>query len=119
MSKNSNERPELHLVLKAEYYDLIERGEKLEEYRDITPHWRKRICRNESRCQMKDVCKANIYCHYDDGVPCKHVVVTFHRAYTNTVMRFRINKVVIGHGRPEWGAMDGKKYYVIKLGERL
>jgi len=111
--------PSLELVLKAEWYDMIERGEKLEEYRDITPYWRKRICRNDRFCVMKGVCKANIYCHYDNGVPCRHETVTFHRAYTGTTMKFRIEKVVIGHGRTEWGAKEGEKYYVIKLGERL
>lgn len=111
--------PSLELVLKAEWYDMIERGEKPEEYREITAHWRKRICANDSFCKMRDVCKANIYCHYDNGVPCKHSIVTLRRAYTSTVMRFRIEKVVIGFGRPEWGATEGVKYYVIKLGERL
>ena len=109
----------LELVLKGKYYDMIESGEKPEEYRDITPYWRKRICTRDLFCKMRDVCKANIYCHYDNGVPCKHSTVVFHRAYTNTMIKFRIEKVVIGHGRTEWGAKEGEKYYVIKLGERL
>lgn len=33
----------LHLVLKKKWYDLIESGEKKEEYRDETPYWKKRI----------------------------------------------------------------------------
>ena len=33
----------LHLVLKHKYYDAIDRGDKLIEYRDNTPFWRKRI----------------------------------------------------------------------------
>jgi hypothetical protein len=32
----------LHLVLKAQWYNLIEQGEKKEEYRDITPYYDKR-----------------------------------------------------------------------------
>ena len=110
--------PSLELVLKAEYYDLIDKGIKLDEYRDITPFWRKRICQYQCVCKMKDVCKANINCH-DAGVWCKHSIVTFHRGYTKTKMRFKIEHVFVGFGNPEWGAEPGKKYFVIKLGERL
>ena len=109
----------LELVLKAEWYDMIERGEKLEEYREVTPYWRKRICRSESFCQMREVCKANILCHYEGDVPPKNLSVTFHRAYTQTKMTFKIKRVSIGFGNPEWGAVSGRKYYVIKLGERV
>lgn len=34
---------DLTLPLKAEYFDAIEDGSKLEEYRLTTPFWRKRI----------------------------------------------------------------------------
>lgn len=33
----------LHLPLKGEYFDAIKSGEKLEEYRLVTPYWTKRI----------------------------------------------------------------------------
>lgn len=33
----------LHLPLKAEYFDAIKNGTKLEEYRLATPYWRKRL----------------------------------------------------------------------------
>lgn len=33
----------LHLALKAEYFDAIRSGEKLEEFRLITPYWEKRL----------------------------------------------------------------------------
>lgn len=111
--------PSLELVLKPKWYDMIESGEKPEEYREITAHWRVRICRDAHSCQMREVCKANIYCHYEYGVPKKHGVVTLRRAYTQTVMKFEIDKIVIGFGRPEWGATEGVKYYVIKLGKRI
>jgi hypothetical protein len=68
---------------------------------------------------MREVCKANIYCHYDGGVPMKRSIVTLRRGYTQTVMKFEIDRVVIGFGKEEWGAKPGVKYYVIKLGKRL
>lgn len=33
----------LHLVLKSKWYDMIDRGEKKEEYRENTSYWMKRI----------------------------------------------------------------------------
>jgi len=35
--------PTLHLPLKGIYFDLIKSGEKVEEYRQVTPFWAKRI----------------------------------------------------------------------------
>ena len=34
----------LHLPLKAKWYDMIESGEKTEEYRVTKPYWIKRFC---------------------------------------------------------------------------
>ena len=35
--------PDLHLNLKGEYFNQIKSGEKLCEYREITPYWTKRL----------------------------------------------------------------------------
>lgn len=87
----------LHLVLKAQWYNLIEQGEKKEEYRDITPYYDKRL-RNAD----------GSFKHYD--------AVCFHYGYSSKTMTFEIKDIVIGEGKPEWGAEKGKKYFVIKLG---
>lgn len=42
-----NEALVLHLVLKHQYYDAIDRGEKTVEYRDNTEYWRRRIADKE------------------------------------------------------------------------
>lgn len=83
----------LHLVLKYQWYDMICRGEKTEEYRAVST-WLRRI---------------------DDDVK----FVIFHRGYSSTVMKFRIDRVSIGLGKPEWGAPKDKEVLIIKLGERL
>ena len=62
-----------HLILKHEYYDLIDKGKKTVEYRDNTPYWRKRIL---------DALK-----------------VIFHRGYTNVTMTFYIKFKVLLHGQ--------------------
>lgn len=35
----------LHLPVKAKWYEMQERGEKTEEYREITPYWYQHILR--------------------------------------------------------------------------
>jgi hypothetical protein len=93
----------LHLVLKYKWYDMIDSGVKLEEYRYIKPYWSDRL----------DNCDENGL-HYE--------AVRFQRGYTKNppTMTFKWDEeLVTGEGRPEWGAEPGKKYFVIKLGERL
>jgi hypothetical protein len=86
----------LHLVLKGKWYDMIKSGEKLEEYREITPYWKKRII---------------------DKYP---LYVKFHRGYSNKqTMTFGISNITIGGGRIKWGADPNKAYYVISIGSKI
>lgn len=89
----------LHLVLKKQWYSMIERGEKKEEYRRINQYWINRLC--------------------DDENAIKHFThVCFHLGYTNTTMTFEIKDFVIGKGKAEWGAPE-EEVFIIKLGNRL
>lgn len=85
----------LHLVQKAKWYDMVESGEKQEEYRDNTPFWRKRI-----------------------GIVMPDSVV-FHRAYTATTMEFKVKDIVLGIGRKEWGFEGKSPKIIIVLGDRI
>lgn len=49
----------------------------------------------------------------------KFAFVRFHRAYTSTTMTFAVDGIDIAEGNPEWGAIPGVKYFVIKLGNRI
>lgn len=100
----------LHLNLKACWYDLIEKGIKTEEYREIKPFWIKRLMR--------------YYLHH--GNTCEWVedfeifdAVKFSYGYTKRTMTFKCEGISIGEGKPEWGAVEGQKYVVIKIGERI
>lgn len=84
----------LDLVLKHKWYDMIESGEKPEEYRKRKPYWAKRIERH----------------HYTH--------VRFHRGYTSTTMTFEIKDICEGLGNPHWGAPD-EEVYIIKLEKRI
>ena len=85
----------LYLSLKKEWYDMIEKGIKTEEYREIKDFWFKRLTNKDFK------------------------YVQFSYGYTKRTMTFICEGIEIGTGNPEWGAEPGKKYFVIKLGRRL
>lgn len=95
----------LHLVLKSKWYDMIDRGEKKEEYRELTLYWKKRL--------IEDL---------GDFYPVlfkDYKWICFHKGYTSTTMTFKVEDIKIGRGNPEWGAPTDRPVFIIKLGERL
>lgn len=107
-----NLSPVLHLPLKKEWYNMIDSGEKTEEYRTVKHYWKKRL----QCCAMIPTAESCICCAFGS---CKTLVTAcFHYGYTNKTMAFYINKIEIGKGRPEWGAPD-EDVYIIRLGKRI
>ena len=84
----------LHLILKTHWFNMIEQGNKREEYRENKPYWNKRL-----------------FSH-------KYTHVCFHRAYTNETMTYKIESISIGRGRAEWGA-PSSDVYIIKFSEEV
>ncbi len=114
----------LYLPLKKKWYEMIERGEKLEEYRELNPFWQKRLLRCYPMFDMPSIdgqcieegigacagCTAAMcpqFKHFD--------VVCFSYGYTKRRMMFECKGITIGRGRPEWGAPDHETF-IIKLG---
>lgn len=93
----------LNLVLKANWYELIKAGIKKEEYREITKYWERRLC----------------FFPYDKKQPRDFITVCFHKGYTKEKILIECNGIEIREGRPEWGAVPGKKYFVIKIGKEV
>ena len=125
----------LDLVLKKKWYDMIESGEKTEEYREIKPFWVKRLL-EPIDLFGRDYCKAEAFDTDCDNSWCEFIVpkdirdgvikfkdfdnVAFHLGYSKhrPSMMFAIEDIVCDEGREEWGALTGETYFVIKLGER-
>lgn len=85
----------LFLILKGKWYGMIDAGIKLEEYRDLTDYWKRRL---ENR---------------------NYKTVTFQLGYSlKKRMTFEVKYIGIGKGNQAWGGGD-KYYYIIKLGKRL
>ena len=97
----------LHLVLKKKWYEMQERGEKTEEYREITPYWCKRFLGFDSALfsyrYNYQSCNVKEYTH-----------VCFHYGYTQRCFINRIDSITIGRGLPEWGAPEDHDVFIIK-----
>lgn len=94
----------LDLPLKKEWYNMIESGEKREEYREMKPYWIKRLCRcgycAVSQCKKK-------------RVPTDYTHVRFRYGYTKRTMLFKIDSIAIGKGNPKWGAPTDRDVFII------
>lgn len=94
----------LYLPLKKEWYNMIESGQKTEEYRAIKPYWYKRFCKNYNDKLIH--CK---YCGLHGDIRCfkptqEYTHVCFRYGYTKRTMTFKIDSISIGKGNPEMGA---------------
>jgi len=98
----------LTLSLKKQWFDLIKAGIKKEEYREIKPYWKKRL-RNV-------VLKTALSTVYEGFQKYDHLVFTLGYPKADDTERrltFKKPRISIGTGRPEWGAVPGKNYFVI------
>ncbi len=126
----------LILILISIWFDLIKSGEKTEEYRMIRPYWVNRFIDD----RYLDSFKSITYDPENEDEYARqvyHLVVQYARQGINVFKQFdeleftkgypkkgdstrRMTKlrpnINVGFGREEWGAEEGKKYYVIKKG---
>lgn len=108
----------LQLFLFGEWYDLIAKGVKTEEYRKVD-YWCPRIVDQDDYDGFIGEPEKGKYQKYGILTPL-HKYVCFHRGYTKTTMTFKIAGVDLGKGKTEWGwkPEDGD-VIIIKLGERV
>lgn len=89
----------LDLPLKSKWYDMIERGVKTEEYREIKPYW----------------CRRLLDSYKVEGGPTSYKPYThvrFRYGYTKRTMTYKIDEITMGTGKPEWGAPEGKVFII-------
>lgn len=101
--------PILHLTLKRRWFDMIASGRKLEEYREIKPHWQRIF--QDGRVKI-----AGKFCDPGEGL-----LICFSHGYRKDRPQVFVEcrGVVIRTGRPEWGAEAGREYFVLQLGGRI
>ena len=79
----------LHLNLKRKWFDMIASGEKQEEYREIKPHWIKRL-KDHSLTNPKAFQEYNFVC--------------FRNGYQKDAdeMWVECRGIRVGNAKPEW-----------------
>lgn len=118
----------LELPLKKEWYDMIECGEKREEYREVKPYWVKRLLDykrlkeyfidNRKELLVKQVLFTNcqVIKNACEDFPRGYTHVRFRYGYTKRTMMFTIDSITMGFdGRLEWGAPTDKPVFIIKF----
>lgn len=81
----------LDLPLKAKWYEMIESGNKKEEYREIKKYWIGRLAKCGGRNSYE---KTGFYCKKAICFSC-----------------------ITGVGNTNWGAPDNKCVFILKLGK--
>ncbi len=123
----------LRLNLIKKWFDMIESGEKTEEYRDISVYWYIRLVGNTflgfnlrkskaTNSELNAIITQNLgtlvfnfkkfeTVHFEngwmrkDGTPAPEFTI-------------ELKKIRIGTGRLDWGAIPEKKYFILELGTK-
>ncbi len=137
----------LKLTIKKKWFDMILSGEKKEEYRNVSKFYESRLMNREFtpivNCR---VCKHLTYkpdensclvwkptCKFDYGKLCQnfelngiyrnvHAVQFFNGGYFSEKLpnfTIKLEKIKIGVGKKEWGAIDSEIYFILQLGKIL
>lgn len=95
----------LILPIKKKWFDMILSGEKKEEYREIKSYYESRFA---------NVFGEEYLSENADKCPVKEVV--FRNGYSSDSSSFTANcRLKKGTGKPEWGAEEGKEYYILEI----
>lgn len=111
----------LTLPIKKKWYDMILSGEKTEEYRSVSPYYTMRFRKfvtlnpNYPDEYIQGVLEAAAA---DGGLPYFGGVILKNGYKTCAPAMLVRGKIMIRTGRPEWGAAEGVKYYVLTIEEK-
>ena len=106
---------ELHLTLKAKWFDMILSGKKKEEYREVKDYWIKRLAGIKGcgtgynfalLCSVANKCK-----QFD------HIVFKNGYAKDARMMKIECKGINVDEGKKQWGAILKQRVFVIKLGK--
>lgn len=127
----------LTLPLKKQWYDMIESGEKKEEYREIKPYWCNRLlyfCTlgiedywESVLAKAKELVTKHPNCFNLHDLLIKNMGtrgythVRFSYGYTKRTMLFELDEITVGKAKPEWGGntIDGEEVFILKIGKRI
>lgn len=102
----------LVLPIKKKWFDMIKKGEKKEEYREIKPYYDSRIGYALCHAPFKWCTQKYI----DDCMKNRTIEVLFRNGYSyEDPTIYCVCKVRVDYGKKEWGAEEGTQYYVLEI----
>lgn len=130
----------LQLILTKQWFELTKSGVKLEDYRELTPYWAKRLLlyqkeplsENLNDFEIKDICSVISKCYDREDLEFEidnwylsfksfdSNIMTLGYPKSNDserILKFKHKGIEIREGNPDWGAENGKLYFVIKHGD--
>lgn len=96
----------LVLPIKKKWFDMIAKGEKKEEYREIKPYYNNRFYKIK-HIEGKIIIETP-----------QIIVLRNGYRYDSPSIKCRI-ELTEGYGKEEWGAEPNKKYHILKILEIL
>ena len=111
----------LVLPIKKEWFDMIVSGEKEEEYREIKPYYNRILGKLFIGFPFTEAIINNFESirNYDEKQIKSNVEIIFRNGYRADSPKIKCTcNLRIGQGKEEWGAEQGKKYYVLELIEK-
>ena len=110
----------LKLTLNKEWFDLIKRGIKTEEYRERKKYQVDRLCKKHPLSVIAggDLSGRHDNIQYDIK---KFDFVEFTNGYNKTSpqITLEVSDITIGTGNLLWGAVGDTQYFIIKLGREV
>lgn len=110
----------LILPLKKKWFDMIKSGEKKEEYREINEYWIRRLIDKERWVELPtpDIIYDGVLNQCDFEPFNNFDAIEFTCGYPKKEDKerrivFRNPKICVSCGIQDWGAEEGKKYFVI------
>lgn len=105
----------LILPIKKKWFDMIRKGIKLEEYREIKPYYETRLM-NAFGFMLVNGQIVHGECVPEEIRIEWPVKVIFRNGYSrNSPQITAYCNLKIGEGNPEWGAEPGKEYYILSI----
>ncbi len=96
----------LVLPIKKKWFDMIARGEKKEEYREIKPYWTSRF---KAYLPRRSNFIPGMWTY-------SQFIVILRNGYSKNSPGLKCTCCLIyGYGKTKWGAEAGKRYYVFKI----
>ena len=115
----------LILPIKKKWFDMIRYGEKLEEYRDIKPYYEVRFQNHFGLILIENQKSGITKLLQGEDVPeeiRKEPVqeIIFRNGYGKNAPQILAKcSIRIGHGRTDWGAEEGKQYFILEIIEKM